>query len=262
MEQVLPRFDIDRLRQAIQQEYREVAVNPACGFHFISGRPLAERLGYPEELLALLPPAAVASFAGTGNPFAVGPIRLGETVLDVGSGAGTDALTAALQAGPEGKVIGVDMTPEMLARAEENAHTLGVKNVRFVQGFAEALPLPDASVDVVISNGVINLCPDKPAVFAELYRVLKPGGRLQLADTLLDQPVSPYARDLIHLWTDCVAGGVTVQDYVAMLRAAGFRDVAVAGSYDTFRDAPVEATADRYGARGANVRGRKPSTPS
>ena len=252
-----PRFAIDRLRGAIQEEYGKLAQQPSCGFHFLYGRPLAERLGYPKALLDALPGQAVASFAGTGNPFAMGDIEAGASVLDIGSGAGTDALIAAGMVGPKGRVLGVDLTDAMVERAAENARTTGMTNARFVQGVAEALPVPDASIDVVLSNGVINLCPDKPAVFAEIYRVLKPGGRFQISDTLLEKPVPLYVKDLIHLWTDCVAGGLPQDEYVVLLTAAGFRTVVVQDSYDTFAGAPVEKAAQRYGARGFNLRGYK-----
>lgn len=258
MEPRHPRFDVQQLRDAIQQTYTDVAQQNGCTFHFLSGRPLAQRLGYPMDLLAGLPERAVDAFAGVGNPFVAGGLAPGLTVLDIGSGGGMDALVAAHLVGPQGTVVGVDMTPAMVAAATEHAARMGANHVRFVQGMAEALPLPDASVDVVISNGVINLCPDKAAVFAEMYRVLRPGGRFQIADVLLQRPVSPSYVDLIHLWTDCVAGGMLEADYVTLLADAGFEQVEVMDGYDTFRGAPIEANADRYGARGHNVRGRKP----
>jgi arsenite methyltransferase len=169
-------LDLDLLRSAIQEEYAEVAACPWKGFHFHTGRFLAARLGYPAERVDALPDAAVESFAGVGNPFAWGDLNPGETVVDLGSGAGFDALLAARMVGPGGRVIGVDMTPAMLAKAQRNATLLGLTNVEFRQGFLEALPLADATADVVISNGVINLCPDKATVLAEAFRVLKPGG--------------------------------------------------------------------------------------
>lgn len=257
MEIRAPYFDTEHLRDAIRAEYSKLAQEPACGFHFTVGRPLAARVEYPQALLDTLPETAVASFAGVGNPFAMGLPRPGETVLDVGSGAGTDALIAARLVGPRGLVIGVDLTPAMIERANDNTRAAGLANTRFVLGTADALPLPDASVDLVISNGVINLCPDKAAVFAEMYRVLRPGGRFQIADTLLDTAVPIYVKDLIHLWTDCVAGGLPKAEYVGLLEEAGFRDVAVQQAYDAFAEAPVEQAARRYGARGYNLRGTK-----
>jgi arsenite methyltransferase len=189
------------LREAIQHEYAEVAACPASGFHFHVGRYLAQRLEYPEAQVSALPDAAVESFAGVGNPFALGDLRRGEVVLDLGSGAGFDAILAAQQVGPTGAVIGIDMTPAMLEKARANADALGLSHVEFREGYIEDLPVEDAFVDVVISNGVINLSPDKETVFAEVYRVLRPGGRLQFADIIVGREVPGSARDDISLWT-------------------------------------------------------------
>ncbi|MBX6341696.1 MAG: methyltransferase domain-containing protein [Thermomicrobiaceae bacterium] len=194
-------LDVATLRGAIQAEYAEVATCPMKGFHFHTGRLLAERLGYPAEVVDALPDPVVESFAGVGNPFALGALRPGEVVVDVGSGAGFDAVLAAFQVGPRGRVIGVDMTPEMVRKARANAAHLGLTNVEFRDGLAEALPLPDARADVVISNGVINLCPDKPAVYREIFRVLRPGGRIQIADIAVQRAVPVDARRNVDLWT-------------------------------------------------------------
>lgn len=194
-------LDRSVLREAIQHEYEEVAACPANGFHFHVGRVLAERLEYPAERVAALPDAVVESFAGVGNPFALGPLQPGETVVDLGSGAGFDAILAAQQVGPAGRVIGIDMTPAMLAKARANAAGLSLDHVEFREGYIEALPVADASVDVVISNGVINLSPDKETVFAEAFRVLKLGGRLQFADIVVGREVPESARNDISLWT-------------------------------------------------------------
>lgn len=195
------RLDLEQLRCAIQEEYTEVAVCPTKGFHFHTGRTVTDRLGYNREAIAALPEPVVESFAGVGNPFALGRLNPGETVVDVGSGAGLDAILAAQQVGPAGRVIGVDMTPAMLEKARANAALLGLQNVEFRQGLAEALPLPDAFADVVISNGVINLCPDKETVYREIFRVLKPGGRLQIADIIVQEAVPDEAKEDISLWT-------------------------------------------------------------
>lgn len=194
-------IDADALACAVQAKYTEVALTPERGFHFHTGRPLARLLAYPEDWIAAVPPAALDRFAGVGNPFALGLLSSGATVLDVGSGAGFDAQHAARQVGPHGRVIGVDMTPAMLAAARETAAAAGLDNLEFREGHADRLPLADASVDVAISNGVINLCPDKLAVYRELFRVLKPGGRLQIADVMVQLPVPDDARSEIDLWT-------------------------------------------------------------
>ena len=194
-------IDRETLRSAIQLEYDEVASQPDKGFHFHVGRFLADRLDYPADEVEALPDSAVESFAGVGNPFEPGSLKPGETVLDLGSGAGFDAILAARQVGPTGRVIGVDMTPSMNAKASANAQPLGLTNVEFREGFLEDLPVESNSIDVVISNGVINLCPDKDAVFAEVNRVLKPGGRLQIADIVVQRDVGDSVRQNIDLWT-------------------------------------------------------------
>jgi arsenite methyltransferase len=194
-------LDVELLRSAIQDEYAEVAACPMKGFHFHTGRFLADRLGYPAERVKALPDSVVESFAGVGNPFVWGEPATGETVLDLGSGAGFDALQAAAMVGPTGRVIGVDMTPAMLEKARHNAALLGMENAEFREGFLESLPVADESVDAVISNGVVNLCPDKAAALAEAYRVLKPGGRLQLSDIVVRSAVPEDAKADISLWT-------------------------------------------------------------
>ncbi len=193
--------DRDELRRRISEKYRDVALNPELGFHFHTGAPLAGMLGYPDELIGMLPTATVDSFAGTGNPFLFGDLHPGETVVDVGCGAGFDSLIAARQVGPAGQVLSVDMTAEMRDRTIAGARSLGLRNVQVLKGYAESLPVPDGVADVVISNGVINLCPDKPAVFREMARVLKPGGRIQVGDILVHREVPQDARDDIELWS-------------------------------------------------------------
>ena len=193
--------DAEALRASVREKYREVAVDPRGGFHFHTGRPLARLLGYPQHLVDPLPDRAVESFAGVANPFSLGRLSPGERVLDLGSGAGTDSLVAAQMVGPEGRVTGIDMTREMLVKARAAAAAMGAGNTEFVEGEVERLPFADESFDVVISNGVIDLVPDKDAVFSELFRVLRPGGRIQLADVTIQNPVSEEGRRNIDLWT-------------------------------------------------------------
>jgi SAM-dependent methyltransferase len=193
--------DPDALREQVRGKYREVAVEPGASFHFHTGRPLAARLGYDASLVDGLPDRAVESFAGVANPFSLRPLEPGEKVVDVGSGAGFDSFIAAGQVGPGGQVVGVDMTAEMLAKSRQTAAVLGLAQVEFREGLAEALPVPGGWADVVISNGVINLCADKQAVFAEIFRVLRPGGRLQFADIANGRPVPEGALRDIDLWT-------------------------------------------------------------
>jgi SAM-dependent methyltransferase len=193
--------DTDILRQAIQQEYQVVAKNPEHGFHFHIGRPLTRILEYSEEWLTNVPERAIESFAGTGNPFTLGQICPGEKVLDLGSGAGMDSLVASAMVGASGQVVGVDMTPAMLDKARRSAQEAAVDNVEFREGYLEDLPITDEWADVIISNGVFNLVPNKAGVLAEMYRTLKPGGRLQLADILVEIPVPEAAKGVIDLWT-------------------------------------------------------------
>ena len=193
--------DLEALRDAISEEYKVVAESPQQGFHFHTGRPLARMLDYAEEWLADVPEASIESFAGTGNPFSLGNLLPGEQVVDIGSGAGIDSLIASKMVGAKGRVVGVDMTPAMLVKARQAASEMSAGNVEFKEGSIEHLPVADEWADVVISNGVFNLSPDKTAVLAEMYRVLKPGGRLQIADILVESPVPEEAKSQIDLWT-------------------------------------------------------------
>ncbi len=193
--------DREELRRRIAEKYRDVAVNPEMGFHFHTGRPLTQMLGYPAAVVDRLPKGTVDSFAGTGNPFLFGDLQPGEMVVDVGCGAGLDTLIAAQQVGPAGRVIAVDMTEEMRRKTEAGVRALGLSNVEVREGYAESLPVADGVADVVISNGVVNLCPDKQGVFREIYRVLKPGGRVQIGDILVHKEVPQEAKDDIELWS-------------------------------------------------------------
>ncbi|MDH4339734.1 MAG: methyltransferase domain-containing protein [Thermoleophilia bacterium] len=193
-------IDIGLLKSEIKKTYASVSQEPETDFIFPTGRAWAEDLGYPDEL-SQVPDFVAESFAGVANPWVLGRLEPGKRVLDIGSGAGMDTLIAALMVGPEGSVTGIDMTPEMIDKARRGAAELGLNNVTFVEGEAETLPFDDASFDVVLSNSVIDLIPDKDAVFSSIYRVLVPGGRLQVADVTIQQPVSEEGRRKIDLWT-------------------------------------------------------------
>jgi arsenite methyltransferase len=256
---VRPMVDTERLRSSIREEYAAVASEPTRGFHFHTGRPLLRRLGYDDALLEGIPEEALASAAGTGNPFARGRIRPGERVVDCGSGAGVDSLVAARLVGSQGHVIGVDMTPEMLDKARGAASAAGLANVEFREGLLEALPVDTGWADVVISNGVLNLVPDKAAALSEMARVLRPGGRLQLADIVLARPVSDGSKQDVSLWTGCIAGGLLADELADAARTAGFVDVEIIPGDDVFAGAPQHSNAAEFGTRGAAIRARTPA---
>ena len=194
-------LDRKALRIAIQEEYEVVACEPKRGFHFHTGHPLAQRLKYAEGWLTNVPEGSIESFAGTGNPFSMGELKPGERVVDVGCGAGIDSFIASRMVTPTGQVIGIDMTLAMLDKAKASASAVGIDNVDFRQGYGEALPVSDGWADVIISNGVLNLMPDKPAALAGMARVLKPDGRLQIGDILVQKVVPQAAKERIDLWT-------------------------------------------------------------
>jgi len=202
-EQLDKGLDLDRneIRQSVQEEYARVALEPEQGFHFHIGRTLLNMMDYKDEWIEELPESAIESFAGTGNPFSLGEIKPGYHVVDIGSGAGLDSLIAAQMAGKDGKVIGVDMTPAMLEKARRNAEKAGLDNVDFRQGYGEDLPIEDNWADVVISNGVLNLMPDKQAGLHEMARVLNKAGALQLGDILVKKEVPLSAKKDIELWS-------------------------------------------------------------
>ncbi|HZD26690.1 MAG TPA: methyltransferase domain-containing protein [Alphaproteobacteria bacterium] len=193
--------DSAALRDEVRKKYRDVAIRPHGEYHFHTGRPLAARLGYDPEVVDALPDEAVESFAGVANPFSLRGLEAGEQVVDLGSGGGFDCFIAGGKVGPKGHVVGIDMTEEMLARSRQTAQAMGLSNVEFREGLIEELPVEDGWADVVISNGVINLCADKQRAFSEMRRVLKPGGHLQFADIANGKPVPASAVANIDLWT-------------------------------------------------------------
>ena len=250
--------DLTALRAAIRAEYAAVAEHPDQGFHFHTGARLAAILGYPVDWIEALPPAAVESMAGTGNPFALGDVRAGDRIVDCGSGSGADSLIAARLTGPTGRVIGTDMTTAMLAKARRNADLSGLANVEFREGFLEAIPVEDGWADLVISNGVLNLVPDKAAALAEMFRVLRPGGRLQLADIVLDRPVPGASKTDVSLWTGCIAGGLPEPELRAVVEDAGFEAVKIRRGGDVFSGAPQHSDAAEFGTVGVGIVGRRP----
>jgi SAM-dependent methyltransferase len=254
-----PVLDRGKLRSAIEDAFTDLALYPHRSFHFISGAPLAERLRYTKRLLHGVPESALASFSGVGNPFLMeGAPRPGESVLDVGCGSGVDSVIAGRVVGPRGRVVGVDMTAAMVERAHQCVLDAAAANVRIDWGHAESLPLPDDSVDVVISNGVISLTPGKLDTFGEIARVLKPGGRLRIADVVVEAPLPPEAAETLHLWTECIAGATWMTDYPGILHAAGFVDAHIVETFDVFAGTRIEENSAPWGARGANVSARKP----
>lgn len=235
-------FDAERLRKKVQATYSRVATGPDAEFHFHTGPQYAvDLLRYDAAELDALPAVATASFAGVGNPHRIGPVPFGAVVLDHACGSGTDLLLAARRIGPDGRAIGVDMTPAMLVAAQRAAREAGLEDrVELRPGLFEELPVERASVDIVLSNGVLNLAPDKPRVMQEVARVLRPGGRLYLADVVVERDLSWAARNDPDLWAACVAGAVTEAELVALATGAGLGAVRIVESFDCFRRTSLE----------------------
>lgn len=246
---------------AVRRMYTDVATMPGHEFHFPTGRRACEFVGYPADQLDSLPSSALESFAGVGYPFAAAVIHPGDTVLDIGSGSGTDALIAAALVGPEGRVIALDLTDAMREKLRANAAAAGVAHLEVVAGNAETLPLPSASVDVVTSNGVLNLVPDKARAITEVARVLRPGGRVQLADIVVRSLPSESCRSHPELWAECIVGATTEESYVAGFDDAGLYDIEVLSRRDYFSGSGNEETrrvAGSFGAHTMVLRARKP----
>jgi SAM-dependent methyltransferase len=248
--------------KAVDEMYTDVALHPDTVFHFPTGRAACLFVGYPASQLDGLPVEATESFAGVGYPFAANVIRPGDSVLDIGSGSGTDTLIAATLTGQSGIVYGLDMTRAMQGKLQRLVTAERIGHVRVIEGNAEHLPLPDASIDVVTSNGVLNLVPDKAIAFGEIARVLKVGGRLQISDIALRVPVSDESRADPRLWAECVVGAITEDDYVALVRAAGL-SVEVLSDLDYFAgsaNASTRRAAHALGAHAIVMRMQIPST--
>ena len=252
----------DVIMGAVREMYTAVANRPDQEFHFPTGRRACEYVGYPPEELDRVPAEAVASFAGVGYPFATDVIREGDTVLDIGSGSGTDVLVAARRVGRKGRVIGVDMTLAMRERCLATARAMGLANVEVMEGEAESIPLPDHCVDVVTSNGVINLVPDKEAAAREIHRVLSPGGRIQIADIVVRKLPTEACRSEPELWAECIVGATTAADYLDTFRRVGFEAVDTLDDreLDYFAASASESTrrtAAGFGARSIVMRAIK-----
>jgi SAM-dependent methyltransferase len=253
-------FSREKVIAAVMEMYTAVANSPRRGFHFPVGREACLTVGYPQAVLEALPGEALESFAGVGYPFRAGVIRPGDTVLDVGAGSGTDALVAARLAGPHGKVLALDMTHAMSAKLRALVSRLHIANIEVLEGNAEAIPLPDASVDAVTSNGMLNLVPDKRRAIAELRRVLRPGGRAQIADIVIRRPVTLDCATDPKLWAECVVGATVEEDYLALFRDAGFEEVTLLREFDYFAHSPSVETRDiarRFGARSIEISMRR-----
>jgi arsenite methyltransferase len=253
----IPSVDPGQLAHHIASMYRDVANETGHDLHFHTGRALAEALGYPADLLDRLPAQAVSSFAGVGYHLGLARLAAGEHVLDLGSGSGMDVFAAAVEVGPTGSAVGVDITPEQLAKAERLRRE---DHVTFRRARIEELPFDDASFDVVISNGVVNLSADKPAVFAEAARVLRPGGRLAFADIVTERPIATRTAAQADLWAACIAGASQVDHYLQDITATGLelRNVQRNGAY-RFASERAQRTSDKYGAQAIELLAVKPT---
>ncbi|MDO8414410.1 MAG: methyltransferase domain-containing protein [Gallionellaceae bacterium] len=248
------RVDTTALDQKVKAMYRDVALDPTGEFHFEMGRVLAERLGYAPAELDAIPGAAIDSFAGVGYYFDLARLKPGETVVDLGSGSGMDSFIAAGKVGKTGTVIGIDMTAEQLAKAERLRTAAGFGNISYRKGYIDAIGLADASCDAIISNGVINLAPDKNAVFREAARLLKPGGRLALADIVTETQLPEGITCDATLWAACIGGAMQVEDYISAIEAAGLRVTTVQDNPQyLFISKNAQGAARKYGVKSISL---------
>jgi arsenite methyltransferase len=245
--------DTQELETKVRDMYCHVARHPHGDYHFEIGRTLADRLGYPADLLAQVPEDAIESFAGVGYFFDLASLREGESVLDLGSGSGMDVFSAAVQVGEEGRVVGVDMTSEQIKKSVRLCEQAGFGQVEFLESHIERLPIQDASFDVVISNGVINLCPEKDGVFAEAARVLRPGGRLAIADIVSEQQLNDSIVCDADLWASCIGGAAQQDAYRETIEGAGLRIEEVRDNiYEFVSDRARDASA-KYGVKSVSL---------
>lgn len=259
----VPGLDVDDLREQVRGMYAQVAREPHAEFHFEMGRALAERLGYPTADLDRIPAESIDSFAGVGYHFDLAALAEGETVLDLGSGSGMDTFVAALKVGPRGSVVGVDMTEAQIEKAERLRRSSRLGQVEYRKGYLEELPVDDASVDVVISNGVINLCADKARVFAEIGRVLRPGGRLAISDIVTETHLPPNVTCNASLWAACIGGAMQQESYRSTIESAGLRVEKIRENPQyRFLSRSAQGASRDYGVKSVSLiaQGRQPST--
>ena len=251
-------LDVEKLERAVKNVYRDVAEAPGADYHFEMGRGLAERLGYPPDDLDRIPPEALESFAGVGYHFDLAEIEEGDDVLDLGSGSGTDAFVAALHVGDSGSVTGLDMTDRQLEKAQGLANEAGLENVSFERGYIEDAPFEDGTFDVVISNGVINLSPDKADVFEEAYRVLAPDGRLAISDIISEKQMPESIKTDADLWAACIGGAEQVDRYTSTIESVGFSvtEVRDNAQYQFISDQAANAC-QKYGVKSISLRARR-----
>ncbi len=253
-------INVHELRGYISAMYSDVARFPRGEFHFPTGRPIMERLGYQQQFLDRLPPKAMESFAGVGHHFGMAPLQSGEHVLDLGSGSGSDVFHAALQVGSGGRAVGIDMTDQMLSKARKLAESFEIENVEFVEGHIEELPFDDASFDCVISNGVVNLAVDKSVIFEGVKRILKPGGRMMFSDIVTGVELPTSVRENCELWAECIGGACEQQDYLRILTDAGLRleTCRINDEYKFTQQSTISA-ADKFQVRSVSILAYKPA---